>query len=105
MNTWLLREVVNRYSLGRPLSEIIVLLVILVTVQLIWFVAIDMLTRLIYPKFRQKVVEKIESDLFRKASRVELECYENPDFYDKYVKAMNGKRSSGGKGMYSAPSI
>lgn len=93
MNTWLLREVVNRYSLGRPLKEIIGLLVVLVSVQLVWFVAIDMLTRLIYPKFQQKIVEKIESDLFRKASRVELECYENPDFYDKYVKAMDGAYS------------
>ncbi len=105
MNTWLLREVVNRYSLGRPMKEIVGLLVVLVTVQLVWFVAIDVLRLLIYPKFQQKIVEKIESDLFRKAARVELECYENPDFYDKYVKAMDGAYSHCMDVVYTFDSI
>lgn len=89
MSIWLLREIVNRYELGRPASEVIGMLLALIAAQLVWWLIIDTLPQIVYPRYRQKIVERIQTELFEKAAAVELECYENPAFYDKYVKAMD----------------
>ncbi|MBQ9115726.1 MAG: ABC transporter ATP-binding protein [Clostridia bacterium] len=89
MSVWLLREIVNRYQLGRPASEVIGMLIALIVGQLVWWLIIDTLPQIVYPKYRQRIVERIQTGLFEKAAAVELECYENPEFYDKYVKAMD----------------
>ena len=88
-NTWLLREIVNRYELGRSASEVIGMLVVLLLADFIWDNLVMILPQIIYPRYNQKIVEKIETEMFKKAEQVELECYENPEFYDKYVKAMD----------------
>ncbi|MBQ7921417.1 MAG: ABC transporter ATP-binding protein [Clostridia bacterium] len=89
MNVWLLREIVNRYEMGRPATEVIGMLIALIIADLLWSLFIDTLPSFVYPRYRQKIVERVQSELFRKASAVELECYEHPEFYDKYVKAMD----------------
>ena len=89
MSIWLLREIVNRYELRRPASEVIGMLIALIAAQLVWWLLIDTLPQIVYPRYRQRIVERIQTELFRKAAAVELECYENPAFYDKYVKAMD----------------
>lgn len=35
----------------------------------------------------QVIYERLHLKMFQKAADVELECFENPDFYDKYMKA------------------
>ena len=89
MNIWLLREIVNRYEEGRPASEVIGMLVGLIIGQMIWYCLIQTLPDIVYPRYQQRIVEHIQRGLFEKASAVELACYENPEFYDKYVKAMD----------------
>ena len=78
MSIWLLREIVNRYELGRPASEVIGMLLALIAAQLVWWLIIDTLPQIVYPRYRQKIVERIQTELFEKAAAVELECYENP---------------------------
>ncbi len=89
LDIWLLREIVNRYELGRPTLEVVGMVAMMIALPLIWHLIIDTLPHIVYPRYRQKIVERIQSELFQKAAAVELECYENPDFYDKYVKAMD----------------
>lgn len=89
LDVWLLREIVNRYEMGQPATEVIGMLLALVVADFIWMSVTDALSELLYPRYDQRIVEKIESEMFKKAAEVELECYENPAFYDKYVKAMD----------------
>jgi len=88
-NTWLVREVVNRYEMGRSAKELLGLVIIILVADIVWGRLIGLLYDILYPRYQQKIVEKVQSELFRKAESVELECYENPEFYDKYVKAMD----------------
>ncbi|MBE6598995.1 MAG: ABC transporter ATP-binding protein [Ruminococcaceae bacterium] len=92
-NTWLLREVVNRYQEGSEAAELLWIVILIVAAQIIWGRLIGLLYDILYPRYREKIVEKVQSELFRKAESVELECYENPEFYDKYVKAMDSAYS------------
>ena len=41
-----------------------------------------------YPKAHAKINKGLYTILFKKARNVELECFENSDFYDKYTLAM-----------------
>lgn len=41
----------------------------------------------IEPTGNQKMYEKLHVGMFKKATDVELECFENPEFYNKYMKA------------------
>jgi len=43
--------------------------------------------RVIDPVGNQILYEKMHLKMFKKATEVELECFENPDFYKKYTKA------------------
>jgi len=88
-NTWLLREVVNRYQTGSSARELLWMVIAILIAQFVWGRLIGLLYNILYPRYQQKLVEKVQSELFRKAESVELECYENPEFYDKYVKAMD----------------
>jgi len=88
-NTWLLREVVNRYQQGSSAHALLWMVVVIVVADIVWGRLIGLLYDILYPRYQQKIVEKVQRELFRKAESVELECYENPEFYDKYVKAMD----------------
>lgn len=89
VDTWLLREIINRYEMGRGVLELLGLLVGLLAANFVWNLFTSALPQIVYPRYRQKITEKIESELFRRAAEVELACYETPKFYDKYVKAMD----------------
>ena len=85
-----MRVIVNALDTDRPFNEII------------WFIAISgavfTLVRL-YTKYADNVIFPlgtvrlyggIYKKLFAKAKNVELRCYEDSDFYDKYTMAMDG---------------
>ena len=43
----------------------------------------------ISPQYSEKINHTLRRKLYRKSTDVDLACYETPDFYDKYVKAMD----------------
>lgn len=45
--------------------------------------------KVIEPAGNQKLYENLHLMMFDKATDVELECYENPEFYNKYMKAVS----------------
>lgn len=91
--TWMMREVVNDFQLGEPMEKLVALILALFLGQVVFDVFITILRKIVYPRYQQRIVAAIERSLFEKASKVELECYENPKFYDKYVRAMDNSHS------------
>lgn len=103
--TWMMRKVVNDFQLGRPMEQLIALILILMVCQLLFDVYINILRKIVYPRYQQRIVAAIEQSLFEKASKVELECYENPKFYDKYVRAMDNSYTRCMDVVYSVDSL
>ncbi len=87
-SAYLLRRIVNDVELGRSLKGTLILLAVVAAGQLLFTVAINFLSRLLFPRYNQRIVARIETMLFEKSGQVELACYEDPAFYDKYVRAM-----------------
>lgn len=56
--------------------------------QIIVFGISNHINQQVIPKNAQIIYEKIQKLLFKKASEVELSCYEDPDFYEKFSIAI-----------------
>jgi len=86
---YLLRRIVNGIDSGEDISSIVTYVAVLGAVCAVVYTALNWFWNVISPIQQIKVGAYIEKMLFRKSAQVELACYENPSFYDKYVRAMD----------------
>lgn len=86
--TYLLRYIVNSMEDGIQTEKILLFILTIVLLQIISAFLIALLRRFYYPRCNQRIVAALEKMLFEKAKQVEIACYEQPEFYDKYVRSM-----------------
>ncbi|MCR5154452.1 MAG: ABC transporter ATP-binding protein/permease, partial [Lachnospiraceae bacterium] len=88
-HAYLLRVALNGISDGKPFEEILKVLLLWLFQQLginqIWGLQRGWIAR----TGSLKVNKYIYNILYHKAASVELACYENPKYYDKFVKALD----------------
>ncbi len=87
-NTYILRMAVNSVQLGKDPGSTLLFIIIIVVAETGFSFATGFASHFLIPKMRIKIRGDIQRRLFEKASTVELACYERPEFYDKYVRAM-----------------
>ena len=87
--TYVLRMVVNTAQTAQGIDSTIRFVVILGVTAIVVNTCLRYFWNVMSPPETRKFAAHAEGMLFRKAAQVELSCYENPKFYDKYVKAMN----------------
>ena len=103
--TYLLRRIVNGVSSGEPIEYILRYVIILGIVCLVSYMALQWFWNVRSAIEQRKIGAYVERMLFKKASEVELACYENPNFYDKYVKAMDEAHNRMLKVMYTLDNL
>ena len=87
-SAFFMRYVINSLERGDSFGHIMIFIVIVGVVSGGMSLYNSILNGRIYP-YTQAVVNKgLYLKLFRKSRNVELECFENSDFYDKYTLAM-----------------
>ena len=86
---YMLRYIVNGIEEGKDFYDLAVLLVAmtvlnvaLVFIQYLWY-------QIFAGLYYQKTAKYFQELVYKKAASVDLACYENPEFYDKYMKALN----------------
>lgn len=57
------------------------------------------------PASNQKMYERLHVNMLHKAADVELECFENPEFFNKYMKATSQIKSRAHTVMWTLPKI
>ncbi len=87
--SYLLRKIVDGIGAGESVESLIRYVLMLAAIMLPLYVALNWFWNVISPVERLKVGAYVERMLFKKSTEVELACYENPAFYDKYVRAMD----------------
>ncbi|MCQ2593468.1 MAG: ABC transporter ATP-binding protein/permease [Treponema sp.] len=87
-SAFFMRFVINSLETGQAFSHIMIFLGITVTVFSLMSLYRSYLDGYVYPVCRAQVNKKLYQKLFQKSRNVELECFENSDFYDKYTLAM-----------------
>ncbi|MBR5761959.1 MAG: ABC transporter ATP-binding protein, partial [Lachnospiraceae bacterium] len=87
-SAFFLRILINGLETGQEFSKLLTFIVI--CIGTLGFISLfhSVRTRKWLPVFKTKVNKELFKILFKKASNVELECFENSDFYDKYTLAM-----------------
>ena len=103
--TYVLRYVVNGLERGKDLGSIVRFVVILACVTCAFRLALSWFWMVISPKHKKKINMHIVRQLFKKSAEVELSCYENPAFYDQYVKAMEEATNRTLSVMYTLDSL
>ena len=87
-SAFFLRFVIEALEAGKSFMEIMVFIIITVVVMSSVWLFESFKNRKIIPVCKTKINKELYKIIFKKASNVELECFENSDFYDKYTLAM-----------------
>ncbi len=87
--TYLLRRIVNGLEAGESIESLIRYVAVFAAVAIPLQMMLSWYYNVIRPVESQKVGAYIDRQILKKSTEAELACYENPEFYDKYVKAMD----------------
>ena len=87
--SYLLRMIVSGIEKATPTRSIVTFMLIIAVADILASALNSYYWNVVSPPKHQLVSATIRKKLFRKASTVELSCYETPAFYDKYMKAMD----------------
>ena len=107
VNSFLLGTYLYKYALdalqeGKPLKTVVITLACMAGYSILVNVFGCLATR--YYKLKYPVIDAyVENILAKKAAEVDLKCFENPEFYDMYVKAIDSASPYGT--MYSVTNI
>ena len=87
--TLLLRFIINGVTDGTDFKTLVAAVIVAGVFNLVYW----LLSQMYYTKYFQLQLNNIQlgvhKQVFKKAAEVELACYENPEYYDKFVKALN----------------
>ena len=87
-SAFFMRYVINSLESGDSFNHIMVFIIIVVVVFGSMSLYNSILNGSVYPHAAALVNKGLYLKLFRKSRNVELECFENSEFYDKYTLAM-----------------
>jgi len=85
-----MRYISNAIQSETPFSTILAFIITVCAVMLFVTVYSSYTRNVVYPLNDVKVHTRLYDELYRKAENVELSCYEDSSFYDKYTMAVDG---------------
>lgn len=85
-----MKVIVNALSEGRPFKSILSFILICGAVFALLAIYTGYVDNVVYPLKTNRLYGGIYKKLYAKAKNVELSCYEDPDFYNRYTMAMDG---------------
>lgn len=88
-NVYLLRLVVNSIADGTPFKAIFGYIVGIGILLMLNYLFSGYYSNIYLPMAEGRIYKYIKKMVFKKASEVDMACYEDPDFYDDYMKAVN----------------
>ncbi len=103
--SYLLRMIVNGIQSGEDIKSIMLFVSVLGIITVITYTGMSWFWQVISPVKERAVGAYIEKMLLRKSAEADLACYENPEFYDKYVRAMDEAYNRIMKVMYTLDNL
>lgn len=92
-NVWFLKLIFDRLGSGAALWDIMRPLIIWIAYEIGFWLSTDWFYTYYFAKLNYTLNYKINADLFAKARTLDLACYDDPDFYNEFVWAMNESAS------------
>lgn len=85
-----MKVIVNALSEGRNFKSILSFILICAAIFCLLAIYTGYVDNVVYPLKTNRLYGGIYKKLYAKAKNVELSCYEDPDFYNRYTMAMDG---------------
>lgn len=89
LDVYLLKYIINGIQKGLDFKRLVGFILIITAFHIFSTAFSHYYWQKFAPVSNQKIYSHIQKALFEKSSSVELACFEDPDFYDKYVKAIS----------------
>ena len=89
LDVYLLKYIINGIQEGLDFKRLVGFILIITAFHIFSTAFSHYYWQKFAPVSNQKIYSHIQKALFEKSSSVELACFEDPDFYDKYVKAIS----------------
>ena len=89
LGLYFLRYAVNAVEGSGSFRDVLSWLLAFSAVYLIHSVLSQVSSAYLSPEYEAAMNKKIKKTMLSKAARCDLECYENPEYYDKYTRAMS----------------
>lgn len=89
MGSYLIRMIVNGVEKRTPAEKIITYMLVMTVITLCVDIFNSFYWNIVSPAQYRRIGANMQKKIFKKASEVELACYETPSFFDKYVRAMD----------------
>lgn len=86
-SAYILQYSLNAVSDGKSFFDVLWLVAVLLIADLTVNLILNALYTLYFDRKQIEISKKINIELFEQACRMELSCYEDPKFYDKFVRA------------------
>src|SRR5690606_35605885 len=80
-----IKLVTDAIQYEEPFSKVVTYIVIICLLILAALIMGRIYYHVIQPKGLEKLHLKIKQELYDKASRIDLACYDNPDYYNEFV--------------------
>ena len=87
-SAFFMRYVINSLETGESFKHIMIFVLVVAVVECALNLYNRCLMGSVWPVNAAVINKKLYTKLFKKSRNVELECFENSDFYDKYTLAM-----------------
>lgn len=81
--------VLESAEFGRPFLNVAIFLIFLLCLTSVGMVYSAIVHQLIAPKALPKMKQKLKLILYKKAQKIDLECYDDPDYYNEFVLAVS----------------
>lgn len=88
-DVYMLRYVINGIQNNVSFKNLVVFVLLIVLFNTLTGILTARYNEIYAPVSDKKIYRHIQKKVFRKAEEVELSCFENTEFYDKYVKAVS----------------
>lgn len=85
--TYALKYIIDSYEDGLEFWSVALSVALIVAVPAVLLIITDFIVDITWSIGSNKISMSVHKSIFEKNTSVELSCYENPQFYDKYVKA------------------
>jgi len=87
--SYLLRGIVDGAEQGAPFTQILLYVILLGGISVTVSFLLDWYWNVPGEVAGNRFSARVEKELYRKAASMDLACYENPQYYDRYVRAFD----------------
>lgn len=88
-SAYFVKFVLDNIEKEKPIKDVVLAIVIIGVISLILNGMMFYSENVVFPLENIKIYKGIYNKIFRKSENVELNCYDNPEFYNKYTVALD----------------